>query len=131
MNYVNCYASTNRGFLIAPNSIFFLRDPIKDLREEIDQLSIQQVQEMYKIKKKLKVLEEELMIGEENFAFKPSSAIKESKSDQVENIQPIHAIIKNQVWTLAASGVPVDQIANQSSLSITQVQQIINERFGK
>jgi hypothetical protein len=110
---------------------FFLRDPIKDLREEIDQLSIQQVQEMYKIKKKLKVLEEELMIGEENFAFKPSSAIKESKSDQVENIQPIHAIIKNQVWTLAASGVPVDQIANQSSLSITQVQQIINERFGK
>ena len=30
---------------------FFLRDPIKDLREEIDQLSIQQVQEMYKIKK--------------------------------------------------------------------------------
>lgn len=110
---------------------FFLRDPIKDLREEIDQLSIQQVQEMYKIKKKLKVLEEELMIGEENFAFKPSSAIKESKSDQVENIQPIHAIIKNQVWTLAASGVPVDQIANQSSLSITQVQQIINERVGK
>ncbi|MDU1845189.1 MULTISPECIES: hypothetical protein [Niallia] len=110
---------------------FFLRDPIKDLREEIDQLSIQQVQEMYKIKKKLKVLEEELMIGEENFAFKPSSAIKESKSDQAENIQPIHAIIKNQVWTLAASGVPVDQIANQSSLSITQVQQIINERVGK
>ncbi|MCB5235813.1 hypothetical protein KD144_002960 [Niallia circulans] len=110
---------------------FFLRDPIKDLREEIDQLSIQQVQEMYKIKKKLKVLEEELMIGEENFAFKPSSAIKESKPDQAENIQPIHAIIKNQVWTLAASGVPVDQIANQSSLSITQVQQIINERVGK
>jgi len=110
---------------------FFLRDPIKDLREEIDQLSIQQVQEMYKIKKKLKVLEEELMIGEENFAFKPSSAIKESKSDQTENNQPIHAIIKNQVWTLAASGVPVDQIANQSSLSITQVQQIINERVGK
>ncbi|EOR23609.1 hypothetical protein A499_11881 [Niallia nealsonii AAU1] len=110
---------------------FFLRDPIKDLREEIDQLSIQQVQEMYKIKKKLKVLEEELMIGEENFAFKPSSVIKDTKPDQTENNQPIHAIIKNQVWTLAASGVPVDQIANQSSLSITQVQQIINERVGK
>lgn len=45
----------------------FLRDPIKDLREEIDQLSIQQVQELYKIKKKLKLLEEELMIGEEDF----------------------------------------------------------------
>jgi hypothetical protein len=111
---------------------FFLRDPIKDLREEIDQFSIQQVQELYKIKKKLKVLEEELMLGEEDFSFKPpSSSIKENKSFQAENTQPIHAIIKNQVWTLAASGVPIDQIANQSSLSISQVQHIINEREGQ
>ncbi|WP_312092176.1 hypothetical protein [Niallia sp.] len=109
---------------------FFLRDPIKDLREEIDQLSIQQVQELYKIKKKLKVLEEELLIGEEDFSFK-SSPIYETNPIQTENTQSIHAIIKNQVWTLAASGVPVDQIANQSSLSISQVQQIINEREGK
>lgn len=109
---------------------FFLRDPIKDLRDEIDQLSIQQVQELYKIKKKLKVLEEELMIGEEDFSFKPSSSIKETNTILSENAQPIHAIIKNQVWTLAASGVPIDQIANQSSLSISQVQYIINEREG-
>ncbi|WP_400242395.1 hypothetical protein AB3U99_15660 [Niallia sp. JL1B1071] len=110
---------------------FFLRDPIKDLREEIDQLSIQQVQELYKIKKKLKVLEEELMIGEENFSFKSPSSIKETKPIQNENTLSIHAIIKNQVWTLAASGVPIDQIANQSSLSISQVQHIINEREGQ
>ncbi|HEO8418642.1 hypothetical protein [Niallia sp. FSL W8-0635] len=110
---------------------FFLRDPVKDLREEIDQFSIQQVQELYKIKKKLKVLEEELMLGEEDFAFKPPSSIKETTSFQPENTQSIHAIIKNQVWTLAASGVPIDQIANQSSLSISQVQQIINEREGQ
>lgn len=110
---------------------FFLRDPIKDLREEIDQFSIQQVQELYKIKKKLKVLEEELMLGEEDFSFKSPSTIKENKSFQAENTQPIHAIIKNQVWTLAASGVPIDQIANQSSLSISQVQHIINEREGQ
>ncbi|CAI9388684.1 hypothetical protein ACTQ5K_04235 [Niallia sp. Sow4_A1] len=110
---------------------FFLRDPIKDLREEIDQLSIQQVQELYKMKKKLKVLEEELMIGEEDFSFKSPSSVKEIKPIQNENTPSIHAIIKNQVWTLAASGVPIDQIANQSSLSISQVQHIINEREGQ
>lgn len=110
---------------------FFLRDPIKDLREEIDQLSIQQVQELYKMKKKIKVLEEELMIGEEDFSFKSPSSVKEIKPIQNENTPSIHAIIKNQVWTLAASGVPIDQIANQSSLSISQVQHIINEREGQ
>jgi len=110
---------------------FFLRDPIKDLREEIDQLSIQQVQELYKMKKKLKVLEEELMIGEEDFSFKSPSSVKEIKPIQNENTPSIHAIIKNQVWTLAASGVPIDQVANQSSLSISQVQHIINEREGQ
>lgn len=109
----------------------FLRDPIKDLREEIDQLSIQQVQELYKIKKKLKVLEEELMISEENFSLKPTSTQKKPAVMESDNSQPIHAIIKNQVWTLAASGVPIEQIANQSSLTITQVQQIIKERVEK
>ncbi|MED5098640.1 hypothetical protein [Niallia circulans] len=109
----------------------FLRDPIKDLREEIDQLSIQQVQELYKIKKKLKLLEEELMIGEEDFSLKPSSTLKNPSAMEMDKPQPIHAIIKNQVWTLAASGVPIEQIANQSSLSITQVQQIIKERVEK
>ena len=106
---------------------FFLRDPIKDLREEMDQLSIQQVQEMYKIKKKLKVLEEELMIGDQDFSIN-TSPTRDTNSHPTESSQPIHAIIKNQVWTLAASGVPIEQIANQSSLSISQVQHIIKER---
>ena len=86
---------------------FFLRDPIKDLREEIDQLSIQQVQEMYKIKKKLKVLEEELMIGEENFAFKPSSAIKESKSDQAEISNQFMPLLKIKFGHLRQVAFPL------------------------
>ena len=97
---------------------FFIKDPIKSLREDLDQLSIQHVQEMYKMKKKLKVLEEELMFGDGDLY----------QASQKESTGSIHAIIKNQVWTLASQGFPIEKIANQSSLSTSQVLQIINER---
>lgn len=110
---------------------FFLRDPIKDLRNDMDQLSIQQVQEIYKIKKKLKVLEEELMLGDGEFnSIHTPMNIPNSEALYTPSVDSVHAIIKHQVWTLAGQGVPLDQIATQSSLSIAQVQQIIKERDG-
>jgi uncharacterized protein YfkK (UPF0435 family) len=97
---------------------FFLKDPYKELREEIDQLTIQQVQEMYQIKKKLKVLEEELLVdGDRLYGRNP----------QYNDKKEIHEIIKNQVWSLAQQGRETSQIAKQSSLSIEEVEQIIHE----
>lgn len=97
---------------------FFLKDPYKELREEIDQLTIQQVQEVYQIKKKLKVLEEELLVDGD----------KLYKKDQHTNSKKeIHEIIKNQVWSLAQQGRETSQIARQSSLSLDEVEQIIRE----
>lgn len=86
----------------------FLRDPIKDLREEIDQLSIQQVQELYKIKKKLKLLEEELMIGEEDFSLKPSSTLKNHPQWKGINHSPFTLLLKTK------SG-PLQQVVYQLS----------------
>ncbi|RID83976.1 hypothetical protein D1970_14665 [Mesobacillus zeae] len=97
---------------------FFLKDPYGELREEIDQLSIQQVQELFQIKKKVKVLEEELLVGTDNMIGK-ESAYGEKRE--------IHEIIKNQVWSLAQQGKDVEQIAAQSSLSAGEVEQIIKE----
>jgi hypothetical protein len=99
---------------------FFLKDPYKQLEEEIDQLSMQQLQEMYQIKKKLKVLEEELLVSDVEL-FPPLSQYSSS------NKKEIHEIIKNQVWSLAKQGTPIEQIAKQSSLPINEVQTILTE----
>lgn len=101
---------------------FFLKDPYKELREEIDQLTIQQIQDLYQIKKKLKVLEEELLVND---------SILEKQSSFTSGKKQIHDIIKNQVWSLAQQGMDINQIAKQSSLSNQEVQEIINEFVDK
>lgn len=101
---------------------FFLKDPYKELREEIDQLTIQQIQDLYQIKKKLKVLEEELLVGD---------ASLDRQSSFNTGKKQIHEIIKNQVWSLAQQGMDLNQIAKQSSLSTQEVQEIINEFVDK
>ncbi|ESU30662.1 hypothetical protein G3A_21290 [Bacillus sp. 17376] len=101
---------------------FFLKDPYKELREEIDQLTIQQIQDLYQIKKKLKVLEEELLVND--------TPLEKQSSFNSGKIQ-IHDIIKNQVWSLAQQGMDINQIAKLSSLTNKEVQEIINEFVDK
>ncbi|MCM3571885.1 hypothetical protein M3172_01685 [Mesobacillus subterraneus] len=101
---------------------FFLKDPYKELREEIDQLTIQQIQDLYQIKKKLKVLEEELLVNDSTL---------EKQSSFNTGKKQIHDIIKNQVWSLAQQGMDINQIAKQSSLTNQEVQEIINEFVDK
>lgn len=98
-----------------------MKDPYKQLQEEIDQISLQHVQELYQIKKKLKVLEEELLLNE----IELSPPISQMPS--IENKKEIHTIIKNQVWSLAQNGAPVEQIARQASLTVQEVQGILME----
>ncbi|WP_019154510.1 hypothetical protein [Robertmurraya massiliosenegalensis] len=102
---------------------FFIKDPYKDLKNELDQFSMQQIQEIYQLKRKIKILEEELLIDDREF--------QASSTPQQAQKKEIHAIIKNQVWTLAQQGVSIDQIAVQSSLSIDDVQTIIREFSGR
>ncbi|WP_232310418.1 hypothetical protein [Mesobacillus selenatarsenatis] len=99
-----------------------MKDPYKELREEIDQLTIQQIQDLYQIKKKLKVLEEELLVND-------TTLEKQSSFNTGKN--QIHDIIKNQVWSLAQQGMDINQIAKQSSLTNQEVQEIINEFVDK
>lgn len=98
---------------------FVQRDPIKELKDEVDQFTLQQVQDLYQIKKKLKVLEEELLLNE----VETSGTLFPSAPNHKE----IHEIIKNQVIALAQQGKPIDQIALQSSLSLEDVYQILKD----
>ena len=99
---------------------FFIKDPNKELRKEFDQFSMQQFQEVYQIKKKLKILEEELLVNDIDLSPTHSSFSKVEKKE-------VHDIIKNQVWSLCKQGIPIEQIAKQSSLTVDEVQTIIKE----
>ena len=99
---------------------FFIKDPYKELREELDQFSMQQLQEIYQIKKKLKVLEEELLVTDLDSTPTVTSYSPAEKTD-------VHDIIKNQVWSLSRQGIPVEQIAKQSSLRVNEVKAILME----
>ncbi|KAB2338523.1 hypothetical protein F7731_02885 [Cytobacillus depressus] len=105
----------------------FMKDPYKSIREELDQLSIQHIQDLYIVKKKLKVLEEELLVNDADFPFQSSTQTPTVKNQKKE----IHEIIKNQVCSLVQQGLTVEQIARQSSLSPSEVEWIISEKMGR
>ncbi|WML54068.1 hypothetical protein RCG17_05210 [Neobacillus sp. PS3-12] len=94
---------------------FFQKDPYKELKEELDQLTLQHVQEIYQMKQRLRILEEELLVSEDHF-----TTVSNDTRD-------IHEIIKNQVFSLAQQGKTIEQIASQSSLSKKDVYSILEE----
>jgi len=94
---------------------FFVKDPVKELKSEIDQLSLNQIQELYQMKRKIKILEEELLVPDSDFSSTASQK------------REVHAILKNQVWSLSQQGLSIEQIAKQSSLPIEDVEIILNE----
>jgi predicted transposase YdaD len=100
---------------------FFMSDPYKEIREEIDELSMQQMKEIYQIKKKLKIIEEELLMSDEEIG----KIIQRNEPPKVK--KEINAIIRNQVLLLAEQGLSVDQIAKQSSLTIDDVNRILHD----
>jgi hypothetical protein len=93
---------------------FFLKDRYKYLEKEIEDVSMNYLQENYQLKKRMKVLEEELMLnGRQPF-------------HQVKQTAKIHEVVKNQVIALYNQGITVEQIAKQSALSKSDVLQIIS-----
>lgn len=104
---------------------FFLKDPYKELKNEFEQFSMEQIQELYQIKRKLKVFEEELLV--EDSHFRPHISLEPTATQTNE----IHAVIKNQIWSLAQQGLSTEQIAKQSSLSEEDVNMLLKEFKGE
>lgn len=97
---------------------FFKKDHVK-LEEEMEQMAITHMQEMYQIKKKIKILEEELLIQET-----PSSYAVQQPTNTVLQI---NEILKSQVLSLYHQGLSLEQIAKQSTLSMDTVITVIEE----
>ncbi|KIL48528.1 hypothetical protein KP77_23150 [Jeotgalibacillus alimentarius] len=94
---------------------FFLKDRSSDTADELQELSMSLYQELSQLKKRTKLLEEELMIDS-------SSSNKPVKPKQ------INEILVNQVLSLHKQGMSPEQISNLSSLHISDVLHLIKSR---
>lgn len=94
---------------------FFQPDRTSALEKEVEQLSMKLIQENYLLKKRVKILEEELLPADINETF-----------PMKENFTKPNEILKNQVLALYNQGVNLGQISKQSSLPINMVQEIIH-----
>lgn len=93
---------------------FFVKDKQRQLERDLEELSMKMLQDHYQFNKKLKVLEEELLIGDA-----PASSISKPST--------VNQILQNQVIALYNQGIELTQIAEQSSLSLNQVKKILSE----
>ncbi|MBB4825724.1 hypothetical protein HNO89_002960 [Sporosarcina luteola] len=87
--------------------------------EDIENVSISLHQETNQLKKRLKAVEEELMIGVSH--VNPSSGPK-SKT------KPVHEIIVNQILSLHSQGYSIADISKRSSLSLEEVAEVLRSR---
>jgi hypothetical protein len=93
---------------------FFMKDRQRLLEKDLEELSMHMLQEHYQMNKKLKIIEEELLISDA-----PSPSAKKTA--------PINRIIQNQVVALYNQGIDLPQISGQSSLSVEQVKKILTD----
>lgn len=102
------------GLIIVILSFFIGRSKSAD--SELEELSVTLYKETSQIKRRLKVVEEELMLEA------PAAAHAGPKST---SLQGVHQILISQVLALHKQGFNVAQIAERSSLSPMQIEQII------
>lgn len=97
---------------------FYMNDKYNDIESEMEQLSIQTMQDTYQIKKKLEILEEELLTNHTVTA----------------TVEPIPSSFKNKplllqkVYHLQQQGYSVEDIAQQTDLTAHDVQIILNNK---
>lgn len=126
---------------------FFLKDRTKQLEKELEELSIGIYQETNGIKRRLKIVEEELLL-EPNFKVQsPKPSTKKSPLETFQqvaaqvkggspstkpaqqannNARPIHSILVSQVIELDKQGLSIDEISKLSTLSPEQVRSILS-----
>ncbi|WP_440895854.1 hypothetical protein ACS127_15085 [Amphibacillus sp. Q70] len=90
---------------------FFANDKFKDIENQIEQLSLSNLQDNYQMKKKLKVLEEELLPNKLDFTNQNSA--KSSLEKQVES--------------LYKQGYSVAEISQSTQLSEYDVESLMNQ----
>ena len=94
---------------------FFVDDKFADLEKEMEQLSFDVVQDKYKLERKMKVLEEELLGG-----TTPIHKVKTKRQTSHQNVSEEDVAI-----SLYQKGYTPSQISQFTSTSMDKVEQIL------
>lgn len=93
---------------------FFVNDKFSELESEFEQFSISMMQENYRVKKKIEILEEELLSGR-------------IEDDSLNNIGNEPRVI-SKVHELYDKGYSIVDIAHQTNLTNYDIQTILKNR---
>ncbi|MGG0788247.1 hypothetical protein ABE132_05845 [Peribacillus simplex] len=102
---------------------FFGKDKVTKLEEDLEQMTLTYMQDIYQLKMKVKILEEEFVIQDDIVP-----PVKDKSTVNPNDIEPIHEILKRQVLSLHSQGLSLDQIARQSSLTKEQTISVIEQQ---
>lgn len=105
---------------------FFKQDKVAKLEEDLEQMTVTYMQDIYQLKKKVKILEEEFVIQDEPL-HSVGTGTKIKVPDTPNEMEPIHEILKSQVLSLYSQGLSLEQIAQQSTLTKEQTLSVIEE----
>ncbi|TPE69308.1 hypothetical protein AMD02_008995 [Halalkalibacterium halodurans] len=101
------------GLFIFSSILFILsfarKDRTKQLEEQLDNLSITFMQEIYQLKKKMRLLEEELLVGQR-------ASLSQTNDKQ--------ALLIEEVGQLSDAGYEAEEIARKTGLLLTEVEQL-------
>jgi len=110
--------------LILVIASFFVKGSNGRYADELEKISISLHQETNHLKKRLKTVEEELMIGIGGSSTSPMNSPQVKKTAP----KPIHEIIVNQILSLQAQGYTIGEIAKRSSLTNEDVVHVLSSR---
>lgn len=123
---------------------FFIKDSSKKVEKDLEELSISIFQETNSLRKRLKVIEEELLL-EPNFQVTPPKIAQ--KQNTIETFKQVAAtqsngkgpsaekrineILVRQVIELNKQGYPLEKISALSTLTEEQITMILRNNGGK
>jgi len=93
---------------------FYGKDRIKMIQEEIDQLSLSVVQETYLLKKKMKILEEELLTNDIDYEMGTPQTSAMSLSNA-------------SILSLYDKGLSYEEIGNKTNIPVEEVRLILEQ----
>lgn len=105
---------------------FIKKDSLTNIEKSIDELSLQHMQDVYQLKKRIRILEEELL------SMNTLEVLKPNKSDySAKNNIHVNEILKNQVLALNQQGISIADISERSTLPQQDIITILKDNQTK
>src|SRR5690625_943455 len=104
-------------------SSYFLSDKMDQLEEQFEQFSISSMQDTYQMKKKIQILEEELLTGDITMATDQAAA-----TESIPSVIAYKPLLIQKVYHLHQQGYSTDDIAKETDLSRHDIRTILNNK---